>query len=116
MNLRKRAGYTNRDDFAKALGVSESRYKSWETETRRLPIADACEIADFLGCTLDELAGRDFAPSEYSDPRQAELNHAWASINEQRKERLLENARDLATLERGDAERSALQDSEMRGA
>ena len=85
MRLRKAAGYKNRESIANALGVSERKYKSWETEEVRLTLSDACNIADLLHCTLDELAGRDFHPATYSDPRQQALNHSYSVLNDKSK-------------------------------
>ena len=85
MRLRKAAGYANRDDFADALGVNHATFKAWETGRTRLKLEDACDIADQLHCTLDELAGRDFQPAAYSDPRQQALNHCYGMLNEQSK-------------------------------
>ena len=85
MRLRKKAGYKNRDDFAAALGVNPLTYKGWETGRTRLRFDDACDIADLLHCTLDELAGRDFQPAAYSDPRQQALNHSYSLLDEKSK-------------------------------
>lgn len=88
MRLRKAAGYANRDDFADALGVNRATFKAWETGRTRLKLEDACDIADLLHCTLDELAGRDFHPAAYSDPRQQALNHCYGQLNERSKSEL----------------------------
>lgn len=85
MRLRKEAGYKSRKVIADALGISERKYKSWETEEVRLTLDDACDIADLLHCTLDELAGRDFQPAAYSDPRQQALNHSYSLLDEKSK-------------------------------
>lgn len=85
MRLRKEAGYKSRKVIADALGISERKYKSWETEEVRLTLDDACDIADLLHCTLDELAGRDFQPVSYSDPRQQALNHSYSLLDEKSK-------------------------------
>ena len=85
MRLRKAAGYANRDDFADALGVNHATFKAWETGRTRLKLEDACDIADLLHCTLDELAGRDFQPAAYSDPRQQALNHSYSLLDEKSK-------------------------------
>lgn len=82
MRLRKEAGFRSRDEFSAALGVNPLTYKGWETGRTRLKLEDACDIADLLHCTLDELAGRDFSPAEYSDPRQGRLKHAWSALND----------------------------------
>lgn len=50
-----------------------------------LSLKQACDIADLLHCTLDELAGRDFQPAAYSDPRQQALNHSYSMLDEKSK-------------------------------
>lgn len=50
-----------------------------------LSLKQACDIADLLDCTLDELAGRDFQPAAYSDPRQQALNHSYSLLDEKSK-------------------------------
>lgn len=108
MRLRKEAGYRSRKQIADALGISERKYKSWETEETRLTLDDACDIADFLHCTLDELAGRDFSPSEYSDPRQRSLNHCYGMLDERSKGELA----GLASTMTADASRLAVKSRE----
>lgn len=93
MRLRKEAGYKSRSAIAKELGISERKYKSWETEEVRLTLDDACDIADLLHCTLDELAGREFSPAEYSDPMQAELNACYERMNDAGRTTLVSSAR-----------------------
>lgn len=87
MKLRKEAGFKSRKVLADALGddYSERRIKSWEDGARMLSLKQACDIADLLHCTLDELAGRDFQPAAYSDPRQQALNHSYSLLDEKSK-------------------------------
>lgn len=40
------------------LGVQDSRYRKWESNSAQIPLEFACRCADILQCTLDELAGR----------------------------------------------------------
>lgn len=40
------------------LGVKDSRYRKWESNSAQIPLEFACRCADILHCTLDELAGR----------------------------------------------------------
>lgn len=67
-------------------------------------LEDACDIADFLHCTLDELAGRDFSPADYSDPRQQALNHCYGMLDDRSKGELA----GLATTMTADASRLAV--------
>lgn len=85
--IRKRAGFKNRQEFVDALGDSYNVRKitSWENGERMPSLEQACELADFLHCTLDELAGRDYSPPEYSDPRQQSLNTCYAQLNDKSK-------------------------------
>lgn len=83
--LRKAAGYKSRKSFAEALGTNERQIKAWECGERKLRLADAFTIAEFLHCTLDELAGRDFQPAAYSDPRQQALNYSYSLLDEKSK-------------------------------
>lgn len=87
MRLRKEAGYKSRKALADALGddYSERRIKSWEDGVRMLSLKQACDIAGLLHCTLDELAGQDFQPAAYSDPRQQALNHSYSLLDERSK-------------------------------
>ena len=47
---------------------------AWERQDTQIPFEKACDIADFLNCSLDELAGRPQYAGKFSDPRQAQLN------------------------------------------
>jgi transcriptional regulator with XRE-family HTH domain len=44
--------------LAKKAGVPLSTYLSWEWGQRTMLFDSAIKLADALGCTLDELAGR----------------------------------------------------------
>ena len=57
-SLRKRAGFNTQADLAQTLGVNPRTYASWERGEVKLTLGDAQRIADVLGCSLDELAGR----------------------------------------------------------
>ena len=88
--LRKEAGYKNRRDFATALGgnFTERRITSWENGERMMSLEQACVIADFLGCSLDELAGRRFeAPEAIApDPAHRGLVESYDSLSEEGRE------------------------------
>lgn len=82
MQLRKAAGYRSRDAFADFLGVNPRTYKTWESGERNMSFAQACMVADALGCSLDELAGRAEYVGSYSDRRQAVLNDDYAHLSD----------------------------------
>lgn len=107
--IRTRKGLSQQE-VANRLGMPIRRYGSYERGERTLSLIDAARIADVFGCSLDELAGRDFRPAGgFSDQRQTELNRVWGQIGEQRRDRLLETAHDFEALERGRAERTVLE-------
>ena len=87
--LRREAGYKSRASFAAKLGTNERNIKAWELGETRLSLEQACDIADLLHCTLDELAGRDFKPVEFSDPRQQSLNHSYSLLDDKSKSDLV---------------------------
>lgn len=109
MRLRKRAGYKNRESIAEKLGMTERRYKSIETEEVRLTLEEACHIADFFNCTLDELAGRSFSPKAYSDPMQDELNRCYEVSTVENRNGLLLTARNAALASGEAAKRDGIQ-------
>ena len=88
--LRKEAGYKNRRDFATALGgnFTERRITSWENGERMMSLEQACVIADFLGCSLDELAGRRIEATEAPapDPAHRGLVESYDSLSEEGRE------------------------------
>lgn len=83
--LRKAAGYKSRKAFADAFGTNERQIKAWECGERKLRLSDAYDLAEFLHCTLDELAGREWSPPAYSDNRQQALNHSYSMLNDKSK-------------------------------
>ena len=56
--LRLKAGL-QQSELGKLVGVSNRVISAWERGETQLTINDACKIATALGCTLDELAGRE---------------------------------------------------------
>lgn len=57
--LRKENGWKSARSFAAHMGYSASTYTAYEQGDVSMSLERACEIADVLGCTLDELADRD---------------------------------------------------------
>lgn len=93
--LREAHGYTQKE-LANIIGTTLRKVSSWENLEVRIPLIDAARIADVFDCSLDELAGRDWHPaSDYADPRQAELNRCWESLDPERQNRLIGTAHDM---------------------
>jgi transcriptional regulator with XRE-family HTH domain len=55
--LRERAGMSQ-PQLARAAGVPLGTLRCWEQATRVPLLTAAARVAEALGCTLDELAGR----------------------------------------------------------
>ena len=89
---RKLAGFKSAESLAKIIGISTSRYYEYESGRVALPFDIAWQIAEALGCSLDELGGRDFAPTAlprpYDDPRQASINAAFEVMNDRGRDML----------------------------
>lgn len=109
--LRKKAGYKNRKPFVDALGDGYTVRKivSWENGERMPSLEQACYLADFLNCTLDELAGREVPPPKvFTDKRQERMNHCYSMLNDESKEQLA----GLASTFTADASRLAFKSGE----
>ena len=89
LQLRKyrRLAGLNQQQMADALDVKVATYRTWETERRNMSLPQAVACADLLGCTLDELAGRD-VPRTYADPRQTTINLCFENMNERGRDTL----------------------------
>ena len=56
--LRKGLGFRSAKAFAKSVGINPGTYTSYEQGERSFTYETAWDIADALGCSLDELGGR----------------------------------------------------------
>lgn len=103
--MRKRAGL-KQAEIAERLNVKVRTYGSWERGEAMMSLEQACNCAVLLGCSIDEIAGRPLRdPSEFSDPREAELHRCYRSCTRERQDRLLDTARDFAGMSRDVSER-----------
>lgn len=57
--LRKEAGYRTAKDFAEAIDVPPTTYARYEQSPEKIPLKQAWMIADFLGCSIDVIVGRE---------------------------------------------------------
>ena len=60
--LRKEAGFKSAASFANEIGIKPGTYTSYEQGEAAISYERAWDIADALGCTLDELGGRVWPP------------------------------------------------------
>lgn len=66
-DLRREAGYRSAKDFAAAVGIAGSTYTRYESQPDAIPLKQAWAIADFLGCSIDMVVGRE--PVDVEDMR-----------------------------------------------
>jgi len=57
--LRLDRGFSTGAAFAEKVGIPPATYSNLEAERTRLTLETACTIADALGCSTDEIAGRE---------------------------------------------------------
>lgn len=74
--LRINKGLTQ-SEFSSILGFSQQAVSKWENNTAEPDIETLCKIADYFGCTIDELLGRpsasqqpDDLPQPLSEPKE----------------------------------------------
>ncbi|WP_418389769.1 helix-turn-helix transcriptional regulator [Adlercreutzia sp.] len=113
MQLRKAAGYKNRDDFAAVLGVNPRTYKTWETGARNMSFPQACMVADALHCSLDELAGRVEFVGSFSDQRQAVMNEDYAHLSDAGKDAAAGAVRGIRASEGARVQTAGLEDHQI---
>lgn len=81
-------------EVARRVGVPQSTYSTWENGTVKISLERACDVADVLRCTLDELAGR----SRAKPAGIAAVEQAWESMNRDGRAALEMTAAGLASL------------------
>ena len=99
--LRKELGYATQQSFADAFGVTKRQVTAWETGERKLSLERACDVADFLDCSLDELAGRGRPGSDPLPIEEARLLKAWRTLDERGRE-TVETVMDVQVTSIGD--------------
>lgn len=116
MKLRKAAGYSNRDDFADKIGVNKYTYRSWESGAAMMNAEQIWNCAVALNCTPNDVLGwYESHPEEGSlaNPYEQELMDCYRSSTVDRKERILDTARDAAAMSKDTAERDLLSSQEV---
>ena len=106
--LRKKAGFQSAVAFAEHYGINAGTYTNYEQGKRNLTLEKAWEFADLLGCSLDELAGRQWPPegaSASSDPMREELVRCYDASTPENRHSLVVAARNAALASGEAAER-----------
>lgn len=60
-DLRVKKGYRNSRDFADALGIAPSNMSRYERDPMSIPLRHVWAMADLLGCSMDDIVGREHA-------------------------------------------------------
>ncbi|EOS50924.1 helix-turn-helix domain-containing protein [Adlercreutzia caecimuris] len=109
--IRKDRGFKSAKAFAEHIGMSKDTYTNYEQGARPITLELAWEFADVLGCTLDELAGRDFKADSYADPRQAVMNDDYARLSDAGKDAAAGAVRGIRASEGARAQAAGPEDS-----
>lgn len=62
-DLRREKGFKSSKEFADALGVSASSMSRYDRDATLIPVKVAWAMADLLGCSIDEVLGREHVTS-----------------------------------------------------
>ena len=62
-DLRREKGFRHSKEFADALGVSPSSMSRYDKDPTLIPVKVAWAMADLLGCSIDEVLGREHVTS-----------------------------------------------------
>lgn len=92
--LRKNGGYSSAKAYAEHMGYNPNTYTQYEQGLISISYERAWEIADDLGCTLDDIGGRK-PPRIYADPNQQRLNDCFENMNEKGQATLVSVAQGL---------------------
>lgn len=87
--MRRKAGFKSARAFAESIPMNSVTYTQYEQGIRNFTLEKAWEFADLLGCSLDELAGRQWPPegaSATSDLGEASLVSAYRDLSEEGRE------------------------------
>lgn len=83
--MRRKAGFKSARAFAESIPMNPVTYTQYEQGIRNFTLEKAWEFADLLGCSLDELAGRQWPPegaSASADPRREALLASYDLLND----------------------------------
>ena len=86
--MRRKAGFKSARAFAESTPMNPVTYTQYEQGIRNFTLEKAWEFADLLGCSLDELAGRQWPPEGASapEPGEASLVSAYRDLSEEGRE------------------------------
>lgn len=86
---RKLRGFKKQEDFAEVIGMKPRRYGAIERGETALTLEEACTLAEYLGCSPNDLCGwYDDHPEDvhFSDGDQALVNRCFQVLNKRGRE------------------------------
>lgn len=107
--MRKHAGFKSARVFAEYVGINPCTYTDYEQGKVTMSLSRACEIADALDCSLDELADRAWTPAESSSresQQREQLMRAFSLLSDYGKEAAVAAVVGIALQENSDDERT----------
>lgn len=99
--IRKAKGFKSAKAFAESIGMQEKTYRNYEQGVRNLYLDVACELCTALGCTLDELVGREPRRSDEKDSLSSEerlLIDCYRRMTTDMRRTVIETAMNFAAL------------------
>lgn len=90
--MRMRAGYRSAKAFAEHMGIPVGTYTNYEQGKAQYTLVQAWEFADELGCTIDEIAGREPPEASLTDD-EWDVVDGYRTADESQKRRMLVAAR-----------------------
>ena len=81
------------------LGIQDSRYRKWESNSAQIPLEYACMCADILKCSLDELAGRQMPDQPQIDTDEQYVIDCYRSTDARGKAAIMRTAEGEAGVE-----------------
>lgn len=94
--------------LAVLIGETDRVVGAWERGETALPLDSACKIAFALGCTVNDLCGWPEGKNEgrvFEDDFEEELLRCYRASTPDRKDRILDTARDAAAMSKEVAKR-----------
>ncbi len=100
--MRKKHGLTQ-VELARAIKVGDQTVGAWERGRTAITLEDACKLADYYECSLDELAGRSHYITKHITREQAALNRNYEDMKPRSRSQLSAMAEGLARIDRADS-------------
>lgn len=79
----RKSRHLTQKQLGDAVGVSMRKVSGWERLETEISLTDAARVADVLGCTLDELAGREFPGTTALSTDERDLIGLYRDANSQ---------------------------------